>query len=210
MKTSPSNEAVHEHIWVQGNGSRCSELMSQNLKHLGLTKASLLIQQLNSGTIMSVCRQWRIMVSCKFMATFLEKKTVEGFIQYDNAHNAKKYKHPMQCKQLFQYHQEGVWLAPCLFCSWTMIQHIQTFLITSGFSVKNSRGFWRWWHRPQRTLISASWCVFEITWEDWRIWGRNNHRRPVVIPSRCLEEPAKFFQRFVHKYTWKELMLFWK
>lgn len=68
---------MHEHMRVQGNGSRCSELMSQNLKHFGITKASFLIGQLNSGAIMSVCRKWCCMVSYKFVAV---KKMVVGFI----------------------------------------------------------------------------------------------------------------------------------
>ena len=57
--TRPSDSSMHKNIGtgVQKNGSRCSGLMSQNLKYLAVAEGSLFVEGLESGTIMSVCRQ---------------------------------------------------------------------------------------------------------------------------------------------------------
>lgn len=59
VETRLSDSTMHENIGtgVQKNGSRCSGLMSQNLKYLAVAGGSLFAEGLESGTIMSVCRQ---------------------------------------------------------------------------------------------------------------------------------------------------------
>ena len=57
--TRRSDSSMHENIGigVQKNGSRCSGLMTENLKYLAVAEGSLFAEGLESGTIMSVCRQ---------------------------------------------------------------------------------------------------------------------------------------------------------
>ncbi len=54
METRPSDLTMHENTGtgVQKNGSRCSGLMSQNLKYLAVAEGSLFTDGLESDTIM--------------------------------------------------------------------------------------------------------------------------------------------------------------
>ena len=91
---------------VQKNCSKCSGLMSQNLTYLAAAEASLFADGLESGTIMSVCRQQWTMVEahCKSGAAFLQVELGiwSGLMVTSVPRNSGRY------LSIMQYHQGGV------------------------------------------------------------------------------------------------------
>lgn len=115
METRPCDSTMHEHMGtqVQNNSSRCSERMSQHLKHLARVEDNLFADGFTSNVIMSVCmQQWSMTEAlCKFGCN-LEKWS--EFMVPSMLTNTARYICITEC------YQGGVSVVPNLSCSRTM------------------------------------------------------------------------------------------
>lgn len=177
METRPRDSTMHKNIGtgVQKNGRRCSGLMGKNVKYLAAAEGSLFANGLESGTIMSVCRQqWStVEVPCMFGVAFLqiEMEIWSGLMVSSMLRNTSGY------LSIMQYHQGDVWLAPNLFCSRTTTPNIQPMSLRTTFSVKKNKKSWKWRYGLHRAQISTSSSLSGITWGDRRIWGSLHPQR---------------------------------
>lgn len=101
---------------VQRSCTRCSEMISQNLKYLALAEGSLFTVGLESGTILRVCRQhwstvevpWMLGTANLQMELVIGKR-LDSTVNFWATHKSSVYHSPKQLRIMFKWkHTEAV------------------------------------------------------------------------------------------------------